>query len=177
MKHLLFSFIIILSISSSYAQNTDSVKLAAEKKVICLCCGKSDSTKKVMYIIDGKIFMANKLISMDPQLIKNITVLRGNEAKLKYGDSAQNGALIIDIKKEGKWVAVSDILNKNKVKGENLKLPVFFNNGPVNTELILINRKSKYKVSVLTSAKVPLKDNTYSGNYLSIFETKGVALL
>lgn len=85
-----------------------------------LCFGQSDQTKKELgsihikskgdsplYVlkVDNKSleFEAGKnenlvLETIDPNSIESISVLKGNEAKDKYGDKGQNGVVIITFK-------------------------------------------------------------------------------
>lgn len=56
------------------------------------------STKEPLYILDNKILDSKQFSKINPNDIEEIKVLKGNEAKLIYGDKGSNGAVIITLK-------------------------------------------------------------------------------
>ncbi|MFD1602779.1 carboxypeptidase-like regulatory domain-containing protein [Flavobacterium artemisiae] len=57
------------------------------------------SAKEPLYILDNKILDSKQFSKINPNDIEEIKVLKGNEAKLIYGDKGSNGAVIITLKK------------------------------------------------------------------------------
>ncbi len=53
-----------------------------------------------LYIIDGKVSSAQETKNIDPEEIKEITILSGNDAMEKYGDKGKNGVIIITTKQK-----------------------------------------------------------------------------
>tara|TARA_R110001583_G_scaffold193815_1_gene363161 strand:- start:820 stop:2553 length:1734 start_codon:yes stop_codon:yes gene_type:complete len=69
---------------------------AIENKVIL----NSGGTKKnPLYILDGKEISIEELDKIDSKSIKNMNVLKGEEAIKKYGDKGKDGVIIIVLKK------------------------------------------------------------------------------
>lgn len=58
-----------------------------------------DPSKQALYYIDGKKVTKDQ-INIDPNLIENITVLKGEKAIEIYGTAGENGAVIITTKKQ-----------------------------------------------------------------------------
>jgi Ca-activated chloride channel family protein len=56
------------------------------------------SVKEPLYILDNKILDSKQFSKINPNDIEEIKVLKGNEAKLIYGDKGSNGAVIITLK-------------------------------------------------------------------------------
>eukprot|EP01029_Cantina_marsupialis_P012804 TRINITY_DN2831_c1_g3_i1.p1 TRINITY_DN2831_c1_g3~~TRINITY_DN2831_c1_g3_i1.p1 ORF type:complete len:832 (+),score=82.85 TRINITY_DN2831_c1_g3_i1:2238-4733(+) len=56
--------------------------------------------KHPLLILDGKILKNTDINSIDPEIIKNITVLKNEKAVAIYGSDAIDGAIIINTKKE-----------------------------------------------------------------------------
>lgn len=54
---------------------------------------------KPLYIVDGKIYRKNPFTNINSKNVKNIDVLRDEEAMKKYGKRAANGAIIITTRK------------------------------------------------------------------------------
>lgn len=51
-----------------------------------------------LYIIDGKVTSAKEANHTNPNTIKSISILKGNDAIQKYGDKGKNGVIIITTK-------------------------------------------------------------------------------
>jgi hypothetical protein len=60
---------------------------------------KTELPKDVLYIIDGKEMESGSMKDIDPNTIKSINVLKGENAIKKYGDKGKNGVIEITTKK------------------------------------------------------------------------------
>jgi hypothetical protein len=65
--------------------------------------GRKGSMDSVLVVIDGKnpTYGNCSLEKINPNNIKSITVLKGDEAIGRYGDSARNGVILINMKQPG----------------------------------------------------------------------------
>ena len=57
---------------------------------------------KPLCFLDGKKFSVDSLNAIDPNTIESIYIVKGLEAKEKYGDEGKHGVLLINRKAEGK---------------------------------------------------------------------------
>lgn len=69
------------------------------------------SYKEPQYIVDGIPMSSNKFKGMDPDMIANIEVLKGAEAKNIYGSRTANGVIIVTTKKES-YTSSGDIITE-----------------------------------------------------------------
>ena len=60
---------------------------------------KIEPLKDVLYIIDGKEMQSGSMKDIDPNTIKMVNVLKGENAIKKYGEKAKNGVVEITTKK------------------------------------------------------------------------------
>ena len=60
---------------------------------------KTELPKDVLYIIDGKEMESGSMNDVDPNTIKSINVLKGENALKKYGEKGKNGVIEITTKK------------------------------------------------------------------------------
>lgn len=60
---------------------------------------KTELPKDVLYIIDGKEMESGSMKDIDPNTIKSINVLKGENALKKYGEKGKNGVIEIITKK------------------------------------------------------------------------------
>ncbi|MEY4660484.1 MAG: hypothetical protein RLZZ42_436, partial [Bacteroidota bacterium] len=60
---------------------------------------KTELPKDVLYIIDGKEMPSGSMKDVDPNSIKMVSVLKGENAVKKYGDKGKNGVIEITTKK------------------------------------------------------------------------------
>lgn len=60
---------------------------------------KTELPKDVLYIIDGKEMVSGSMNDVDPNTIKSINVLKGENAVKKYGEKGKNGVIEIITKK------------------------------------------------------------------------------
>jgi hypothetical protein len=60
---------------------------------------KTELPKDVLYIIDGKEMESISMKDIDPNTIKSINVLKGENAEKKYGEKGKNGVIEITTKK------------------------------------------------------------------------------
>jgi hypothetical protein len=61
---------------------------------------KTTLPKDVLYVIDGKEMESGSMKDVDPNTIKSINVLKGENAVKKYGDKGKNGVIEITTKKK-----------------------------------------------------------------------------
>jgi hypothetical protein len=57
-----------------------------------------DENLKPLYIIDGKEASEKEYLALDSDLIRSVNVIKGNNAEIKYGRRAKNGAIEIKTK-------------------------------------------------------------------------------
>jgi hypothetical protein len=60
---------------------------------------KTELPKDVLYIIDGKEMESISMKDIDPNTIKSINVLKGENAEKKYGEKGKNGVIEVTTKK------------------------------------------------------------------------------
>jgi beta-lactamase regulating signal transducer with metallopeptidase domain len=60
---------------------------------------KTELPKDVLYVIDGKEMESGSMKDIDPNMIKSINVLKGENAAKKYGEKGKNGVIEITTKK------------------------------------------------------------------------------
>lgn len=59
---------------------------------------ESIRTNLPLYVVDGKRMNEKKFRNIDPKMIENIRVVRGEEAIAAYGRKAKNGAIVVTTK-------------------------------------------------------------------------------
>ncbi len=59
---------------------------------------ESIRTNLPLYVVDGKKMNEKKFRNIDPKMIENIRVVRGEEAIAAYGRKAKNGAIVVTTK-------------------------------------------------------------------------------
>lgn len=92
----------IESLSARITANADSITRAIDEKGIN-ALSSLDHTKQIpviSYVIDGKKASEKEVNKLDPNDIASITVLKGKEAKKKYGTKESDKVLIITTKKK-----------------------------------------------------------------------------
>lgn len=108
-------------IVSVNAQEKDSVKTSAlaslQGKISCLTINQNNTyssppimgrgapssiqgNNEPLWVIDGEIVEAKTLKDFDPNKIKKMNIIKGNQATALYGTKARNGVVIIKLKKE-----------------------------------------------------------------------------
>ena len=101
----------IEALSARISANADSITRALEEKGInalsAQAIAKADSlmvyTRQIpaiIYVIDGKRASEKEFNKLDPNDIASITVLKGKEAKKKYGTKENDKVLLITTKKK-----------------------------------------------------------------------------
>lgn len=78
---------------------SDSVKQA---KKISICCYPviTLNTFPVLYIVNQKPMSLDSLRTIDPETIKEITILKDAAATGIYGQAGQNGVVLVTLKKD-----------------------------------------------------------------------------
>jgi uncharacterized protein (TIGR02231 family) len=65
--------------------------------------------KPPVYVLDGSIISQNAFEKIDPNSIKNVEVLKGNNATALYGASAVSGVIVVTLKENlGDYISVKD---------------------------------------------------------------------
>lgn len=106
--------------------------------------------KKPLYVVDGKEFTA--LSSLNPSDIASITVLKGQEGIILYGESGANGVVEITRKTAGQKAIDKikpTVLLKGRILLENEKVSL----SSLNNQLIMLNGNEVEK-SVLNDLSV-----------------------
>jgi len=62
--------------------------------------GKEASINKALYVVDGTIVPESFVKAMDPEKIKSVNVLKGEQATSKYGEKGTYGVIEVTLKKE-----------------------------------------------------------------------------
>jgi hypothetical protein len=174
--HYVKRFLLIIAIISfafnGFSQQADTTK-TAKNTIICLCCGPTDPTKQPLWVINGKDkVQQSELGAIDPNYIKDLTILNGNDAQEKYGETAKNGVVEIELIKEVKINSVKKILAKHKIDALTNKLPIYLNDKfNVNGDTIFTISNKKIKV-IVVQANINA-DNRIPSNdkYLSISQS------
>ncbi|GAA4960619.1 carboxypeptidase-like regulatory domain-containing protein [Algibacter aquimarinus] len=63
---------------------------------------KTDNGKEPIYVINGKVLSKEEMEEIHPDLIKSVTVLKGEKATSIYGTEGENGVVIIEKKNDNK---------------------------------------------------------------------------
>ena len=72
---------------------------------------RPESEDDPIYILDGKRVSKIKLKKVKPKTIDQITVYKGKKAIEKYGEDAENGAVVVFLKNSGKTISIFDNAN------------------------------------------------------------------
>ncbi|WP_263603670.1 TonB-dependent receptor [Chryseobacterium sp. PET-29] len=82
--------------------NVESVVIKDSVKRVNMVVGGlqtvSIRTNLPLYVVDGKRMNEKKFRNIDPKMIENIRVVRGEEAIAAYGRKAKNGAIVVTTK-------------------------------------------------------------------------------
>jgi hypothetical protein len=88
-----------VSIAQEKPISKDTIQQQTPDKQLIICVPSRSSANEPLYIIDGKITNSKQLSKINPNDIKEMKVLKGNEAKLAYGEKGVNGVIVITLKK------------------------------------------------------------------------------
>ncbi|PXY45657.1 TonB-dependent receptor plug domain-containing protein [Flavobacterium hydrophilum] len=77
------------------------VQSGTSTKRIVICAPSNSVFKEPLFILDGDIINSNQFSKINPNDIKEVKVLKGNDATSLYGNQAINGVVVI-ISKEKK---------------------------------------------------------------------------
>jgi len=82
--------------------NVESVVIKDSVKRVSMVVGGLQTvnirTNLPLYVVDGKRMNEKKFRNIDPKMIENIRVVRGEEAIAAYGRKAKNGAIVVTTK-------------------------------------------------------------------------------
>ncbi len=111
---------------------------------------ESAGSKHVYTVVDTFIADISSLI-LNPESIKAIQVMKGEEAMKLYGDKGRDGALLITTKPNTVMLRIKDIVEKFKIPKSGQQLRVCINNVIVEQpQLLLVEEKQIVKVEVTT---------------------------
>ncbi|MBS7254338.1 TonB-dependent receptor plug domain-containing protein [Flavobacterium branchiicola] len=77
----------------------DTIQKQNSNTQIIVCAPSRSSVNEPLYIIDGRVTDSKQLSKINPNDIEEMKVLKGNEAKLIYGEKGINGVIVITLKK------------------------------------------------------------------------------
>lgn len=83
-----------VKVSSNFVQPT------ARAPLIRICAPSKSVLKEPLYILDGDIINTQQFSKLNPSDIKEVKVLKGQDANSIYGNQAINGVVIITTKEE-----------------------------------------------------------------------------
>jgi TonB family protein len=114
-------------------------KMSSDIKVVKFRSSDFSPTKTLI-VIDGKILSSNKILKVNPNEIKAINILDGEDAIQKYGQKATNGAM---------EVVFYNSADANKIKADTLEYKTDFsiNNSKNKGELINIPVSNIYSIT------------------------------
>ncbi|TCC94131.1 hypothetical protein EZ428_04960 [Pedobacter frigiditerrae] len=167
-------FILLIALISlgfkGFAQNTDSTKTVKKEPVICLCCGPIDPAKQPTYVINGIVVIPDFFQFLNPNEIESIDVVK-NAAAADLNISNKNGTIIIKMKKNIKWISLTSILAKNRVKPTNRNLPIYYKDKVLKADSLLASNLKQFQVTLQNNNSEKLDNATIVGKYLLISET------
>lgn len=110
-KYLYTGIFILISFSSLYGQQQDSLKLAPEGRSIRIVCSTPTMDHQPLWIIhlgDKKVELVESIHSNDssivalilPLWVDKIDVLKGADVIKQYGNRAENGVISLTLKEE-----------------------------------------------------------------------------
>ncbi|OJX29912.1 MAG: hypothetical protein BGO86_05645 [Chryseobacterium sp. 36-9] len=83
---------------SGKAAGLEITRSSASKDIMIRGAASVDSSKKPLYILDGKVSSLESIKSINPKIIESVKVLKKEAATSLYGDQAINGVVIIKTK-------------------------------------------------------------------------------
>ena len=95
--------------------------------------GKEASINKALYVVDGTIVPESFVKAMDPEKIKSVNVLKGEQATALYGEKGANGVIMVTLKKEFPDSDKSDSAGDDSVVNafDPLKAPIYILDGVI----------------------------------------------
>src|SRR5690242_12744632 len=99
MKFLLIGFLVCLG-TITQAQTPDTVIILNEKDFYQPIV--KFNFNQPLFILNGKKFSYDSLEVLNPNSIESINIIKGLEAREKYGDDGKNGVVIIKLKEVAK---------------------------------------------------------------------------
>ena len=160
MKKIVFG----LSMLALFQYNTNAQEVVIIKK-------DSKDTTKPMVIIDGLVTDQSKMNEMSPNDIQSINVLKGANAKDKYGAKAEHGVIEITSKKKAKAGKIDSAENMTIViNGDQVTI----NGVPADKNDPRIIRRGKVKViGGKKGETVTVKGDTVINDNIDIEEIEG----
>lgn len=176
MKRLTLIIILIALGFKGIAQDPDSTKKGQKDTTIGLCCRQTDPSKQPSYIINGNVVDHGFLHFLNPNEIETIEVVK-NAASNDHHITNNNGAIIIKMKSHIKWIPLSKILAKNRIKLKDRNLPIYYKNKELKSDSLLATNPRKFNVALQNNNLKRLDTTTVVGKYLVITETNSGSVL
>lgn len=170
MKRFMLFFALIAIGVKGFTQVTVSIQTPEKDNVICLCCGLSESTRQPLWVVNGKLVSQINILTLNPNYITDVIVLKGSDALNKYGTIAKNGVVKVILKKNIKLQSVNKILAKNKIDFKSRKLPVYSNNTLIVGDSIFLPSDKRIEVLIIEANLNPGNRRPFNGKYLTITE-------
>jgi hypothetical protein len=81
----------------------------SERKVVLIGTASADSLGQPLYIVDGAEMSGDDYLKLDPKMIGDIQVIKGDQAMNLYGSRAASGVVVVTLKNElGDYVGIKD---------------------------------------------------------------------
>ena len=165
MKKLLFIIVFAFGLSNAFAQ-TDTIK--SNKPIPFRCYATNVGQIEPLIIINSKIAPKAYLEGFNPSEIDSLRVLKDASATALYGSRGANGVILVWMKKNIQWASLQALFNEYHINQADQKLPIFFKDIEVETDLILIDPKRKLVFEVQTGASKKLRNLSIVDKYLNI---------
>ncbi|MGM9476252.1 hypothetical protein ACS5PU_07470 [Pedobacter sp. GSP4] len=135
MKYIYLCFLFFVTVGSASAQvsvepnrNPAEKDTAYDPKKIRICAPSRAGiiANQPLWVVNGVVVHGDIVREyIQPSSIQSMNVLKGVSATSTYGASAQNGAVIINLKNGSKLYGLEDLLKNFKIKKKYRNLPVF----------------------------------------------------
>lgn len=176
MKRLILLIMLIALGFDGIAQNNDSTEAVNKDYRIGLCCRPIDRAKQPSWIINGNVVDHGFIHFLNPNEIETIEVVK-NAASNDHHITNNNGAIIIKMKSHIKWIPLSKILAKNRIKLKDRNLPIYYKNKEIGSDSLLAANPRKFNVALQNNNLKRIDTTKVGGKYLVITETNSSSAL
>lgn len=176
MKRLTLIVILIALGCKGIAQNIDATKKSEKDTIIGLCCRQTDPARQPLWIINGNVVDHGFIHFLNPNEIETIEVVK-NAASNDHHITSNNGAIIIKMKSHIKWIPLSKILAKNRIKLKDRNLPIYYKNKELGSDSLLAANPRKFNVALQNNNLKRIDTTKVGGKYLVITETNSSSAL
>lgn len=146
MKHLLTLFAFIFCFGTQ-AQSSNPAELIISTR-------SPVSSSNPLVVINGEQTAMGAYV-LEPEKIKHIEVLKGQQATDKYGESAREGAVIITLKEQPELVRLAQVYAHLDIPVKQQKLKVAIDGNMVQKPELLLIALSSIKKAEVTKAENP----------------------